>query len=361
MPINKPRGMALRLSTSDHAHSSDDNAMSDTGSLAVGGFNIGRHGITQSPLSVGEISSLRLDQLHLGHKLGRGNSSRVYLASHLPTGKPVAIKILQPSSDSSTAESVRLALNEVRTVFQARSDHLVSFYDAFHHEGSLHLVLEYMDAGSLENLFSTMVRANEMIPEAAVGQLLWQMLQGLIYLHREKRAVHRDLKPANVLLNASGFVKLSDFGISRSLDETQALAATYCGTAQYMAPERLSESGVYGYPSDVWSLGLITLEGLVGRYPYARSSNHFDLVNSVVNGPPPTEDADVRRVLSPDLWDLLNTALAKAPHERPDATQMARHSFMQRLHAMPFDLAVFIRRSVDLQQQQSSEPLSLEM
>ena len=151
MPIKKPGGLAP-IATASISEKQSSMSMSDTGSLAMGGFNIGRHGITQSPLSVGEVSTLRLDQLTTHQQLGRGASSRVHLATHQPSGKPVAVKVLQPASGEDR-EARKMALNEVRMVFQARSDHLVAFYDAFHQEGSLHLVLEYMDAGSLEGLY----------------------------------------------------------------------------------------------------------------------------------------------------------------------------------------------------------------
>lgn len=183
----------------------------------------------------------------------------MYLALHKPTGKLVAVKVLQSNAEQDGAMR-KMVLNEVRTVFQARSDHLVAFYDAFHHEGSLHLVLEYCDTGSLEGLYEALRRGGHAMSEQVLASLLFQIVQGLTYLHKEKRSVHRDLKPANVLLTSAGFVKLSDFGISRQLDATCAMAQTYCGTAAYMAPERLVDGGIYGFPSDIWSVGLIALE-----------------------------------------------------------------------------------------------------
>lgn len=173
----------------------------------------------------------------------------------------MAVKVIQSNVEQDVSMR-KMVLNEVRTVFQARSDHLVQFYDAFHHEGSLHLVLEYCDMGSLEGLYQALRRpgAEHMMSEHVLAAILFQIVQGLTYLHKEKRAVHRDLKPANVLLNSAGFVKLSDFGISRQLDATCAMAQTYCGTAAYMAPERLMDGAIYGFPSDIWSVGLIALE-----------------------------------------------------------------------------------------------------
>ena len=130
MPLKKPnlRPLAMSLERQNSVQ------MSDTGSLALDNFVIGRNGITQSPLQLGEHDPhLRLQDLVMQRQLGRGMSSKVYLMVHRPTGKPVAVKVLQSNAEQDR-ESRQMVLNEVRTVFAARSDHLVAFYDAFHHE-----------------------------------------------------------------------------------------------------------------------------------------------------------------------------------------------------------------------------------
>ena len=102
--------------------------------------------------------------------------------------------------------------------------------------------------------------------------------------------VHRDLKPANVLLSKLGAVKISDFGLSRPLDNTVAFANTFVGTTCYMSPERLS-GDAYSYPADVWSLGLILLELATGRYPYEQphaTTSYLALYMAIMNSPPPT-------------------------------------------------------------------------
>jgi len=340
MPLKKPNLQPLAMSLERQ----NSVQMSDTGSLALDNFVIGRNGITQSPLQLGEHDPhLRLQDLVMQRQLGRGMSSKVYLMVHRPTGKPVAVKVLQSNAEQDR-ESRQMVLNEVRTVFAARSDHLVAFYDAFHHEGCLHLVLEYCDMGSLEGLYETLQRPGApRMSEPVLAALLFQLVQGLTYLHKEKRAVHRDLKPANVLLTSSGFVKLSDFGISRELDATHAMAATYCGTAAYMSPERLVDGGVYGFPSDVWSVGLIGLEGVLGRYPYPHYTSHFDLVNTVVNGPPPTARPELQQALSSELWQLLHAMMARDPAARPDVYAIARSPFMLRSMSQPVDFAAWLR------------------
>ncbi len=104
-------------------------------------------------------------------------------------------------------------LNEIKIVFNALSDHLISLYDAFFHDGSIYLALEYMDCGSLEGLLrAAKSTPAQLVPEGVSASVLFQILQGLTYLHHVQKAVHRGLKPANVLLDSAGCVKLSHFG-----------------------------------------------------------------------------------------------------------------------------------------------------
>ena len=98
MPVKKPGGMAnlnFSLERQDSFH------LSDTGTFSQDSFTFGRNGITQSPISHGEVSNLRVEDLELGKTLGRGNSSRVYVATHTPTGKPLAVKVLQEDVEHS--------------------------------------------------------------------------------------------------------------------------------------------------------------------------------------------------------------------------------------------------------------------
>ena len=232
-----------------------------------------------------------------------------------------------------------MVLNEIKVVFNASSDHLVAFYDAFFHDGAIHLALEYMDCGSLEGVLRAVSQTPaRLLPEHMLSAILFQSLQGLIYLHRERKTCHRDLKPANILLDSTGFVKLSDFGISKELGSgTYAQAGTQCGTLAYMAPERVCGGG-YGFASDVWSLGLIALESAIGAYPYPSAKNHFALVQMIVEGPLPTERPDVSAHLSEDLRQFVDACLTKAAPQRPDVITLTRLPFLQRHLQSPVNL-----------------------
>ncbi|KAL1496751.1 hypothetical protein AB1Y20_014341 [Prymnesium parvum] len=347
MPIKKPAMGALDFSL-ERQHSFH---LSETGSFSQDQFTFGRHGITQSPLSLGEVSNLRLEDVEMGRVLGRGNSSRVYMAKHLQTGKVLAMKVLQEEVEISR-ESRHQVVNEIKTVFNAKSDHLVAFYDAFLHEGCIYLALEYMDCGSLEGMISVAsYTPARCMPEEVAAMVLFQVLQGLTYLHKERHAVHRDLKPANILINSAGFVKLSDFGISKSLDNTDAQAQTHCGTLAYMSPERIKGES-YSFTSDVWSVGLIALEISCGSYPYPISHNYFDLVKNIVDGPLPTEGAEVQGFLAPDLLELVHASLNKDAYLRPDVLALMRHPFITRHQAQPCDLRLYIQELAEYSAQQ---------
>ncbi|KAF0707217.1 hypothetical protein AaE_013719 [Aphanomyces astaci] len=193
------------------------------------------------------------ESLVLLNELGHGASGKVYKALYLPTFKLVAVKIIRVYDQKKRHQMLRelkslyanfVSLHETAGRGAACQD-LVMFYDAFTNPeiGSVSIVLEYMDGGSLE---------------------------GLAFLH-ENHQLHRDIKLSNILVNKQGRVKISDFGISRDLESTLAEAMTFTGTLLYMAPERIS-GGTYSYPSDIWQVRMncIVWEGLCesGEYEF---------------------------------------------------------------------------------------------
>jgi len=149
MPRKKPTPLQLPTSAPDLGSSLA--SLSDTGSLALGDYVIGRNGIKQTPPGLtrgGAVSALCQGQgtLEVERLLGRGATSRVYLARHAPSGLLVAVKNIHPPRDEEYDRAAlrrrrHSMLHEIRTAFEARSDHLVSLYDAFYEEGSLNLVL----------------------------------------------------------------------------------------------------------------------------------------------------------------------------------------------------------------------------
>jgi serine/threonine protein kinase len=123
------------------------------------------------------------------------------------------------------------------------------------------IVLELMDAGSIGDILR-IYRAAQIAPpiieEPILAKVSQQVLHGLSYLHVISLQIHRDIKPDNVLLNTKGYVKLTDFGISRDLEQS-AFCTTVVGTYTYMSPERI-EGKKYNHISDIWSFGIMLYE-----------------------------------------------------------------------------------------------------
>ena len=98
-----------------------------------------------------------------------------------------------------------------------------------------------------------------------------QIVLALGFLH-SKMVAHRDLKPENVLINADGYIKLTDFGLAKII-EPEAQTNSYCGTLEYMAPEILKDQG-HSFQVDWWALGILTYEMIVGFTPYSTGARN---------------------------------------------------------------------------------------
>ena len=180
-------------------------------------------------------------------------------------------------------------LNELRVLCTLEHACLVPLFDAFYLDGSVYLALGYMDGGSLEGLLGGYRRlaaaarlSTSGLPEQPLAHVLMQVLCGLDYLH-QSGVVHRDLKPANILLDTCGGVRISDFGISKQLEQTFGMAKSFVGTAAYMAPERINGEE-YSTASDIWGVGMVTYECALGEHPYQHTQSYYDLVVALSAG-----------------------------------------------------------------------------
>ncbi|CAM9226889.1 unnamed protein product, partial [Phaeothamnion confervicola] len=218
----------------------------------------------------GETSSpIHQEDLYIVSELGRGACSVVKKAQHVATRELYALKIF---SIYDREKRLQL-LKEIITLTGIDCPSLIGFHGAYLKDGSIHVVLEHMDRGSLTDVIHAWkdVSMDDNIMAAVAYQMLW----GLAYLHFERR-LHRDIKPQNVLINSRGEVKLSDFGIARELDGDTDLAQTMVGTVRYMSPERLAGKG-YDSSADVWSMGIVLLEMATRQLPFRNAATQIDM------------------------------------------------------------------------------------
>ena len=209
---------------------------------------------------------------------------------------------------------------------QGECPHVVSYYDAFTSktDATISIVLEFMDAGSLQDL----INANVPMAECVVANIGYRILRGLQFIH-SRRIIHRDIKPSNLLINRSGDVKISDFGIARKLQGTGAMSQTYLGTLMYMAPERIN-TNEYGRPADIWAVGLSLLTCAMGRFPFENKSGYWALTHAIaIADLPDLSYLELERGFSGEFRDFIQQCLRKNPDERPSASELLEHNIFR--------------------------------
>lgn len=252
----------------------------------------------------------------LGELIGEGGAARVYHARDKVLDRVVAVKILRDEYGNDE-EFIARFYREARAVASLSNPHIVDIYDYGAHEKTYFIAMQYIEGTDLK----TILRREGRIAPARVVALGDDILRGLSAAH-EYGIVHRDVKPQNLLVRASdGHVKLTDFGVARTLEATQNTAAgTTVGTAHYMAPEQASGSTL-SPASDLYAVGVVLFEALTGRLPYDGTSA-IQIALQHLRAPIPAINVIAPEV-PPALALVVERALAKDPAARyPNAEAM---------------------------------------
>ena len=247
----------------------------------------------------------------VGELLGRGGMAEVYAGTDLRLTRPVAIKLLQESM--AARDEVRLRFEaEARAAAAILQPHAVAVYDSGEHEGVPYIVMERLPGDTLADR----IAIGPVLTGAEARTFGRQVLGALDAAHRVGM-VHRDVKPGNILLTHEGSAKIADFGIAKSI-ELSAGSVDLTGTGQlvgtpaYIAPEQLG--GEPASPlSDIYALGVVLYEGLVGSKPY-EADNAMVAARAVIEG-----DHVPLATLRPDLDDALVRAVERAMDRDPQA------------------------------------------
>ena len=260
------------------------------------------------------------DRFALEREVGSGGMARVYLGRDEVLDRPVAVKVLKPMHGDSDI-GVRFR-REGRTAARLSHPNIVQVYDAG--EGDLegsevsYIVMEYLPGGDLKEL----IDARGSLPGVELARIGEEVCAGLAHAHG-RGVVHRDIKPHNILLDEKGRAKVSDFGIARALDTTQATrTGAYLGTALYSSPEQLQ-----GYKvtpkSDVYSLGATLYQAAAGEPPF--TGTPIEVASQHVSKPPPPltqREGDLD--LGGEMEALILACLAKDADDRPSAEEAQR-------------------------------------
>ncbi|MFB6817174.1 protein kinase [Streptomyces sp. NPDC056347] len=240
----------------------------------------------------------------------------VWRAADEVLGRAVAVKLLLGDhADESATARFRL---EAQTAARLSHPHLVAVFDFGAWEDRFYLVMELIEGRSL----GAILTAEERLGAEQVARIAGQAAAGLAAAHRQG-IVHRDIKPGNLMLDAEGSVKIGDFGIAQFVDDPSAALTTtgqIVGTSLYLAPER-ALGRTAGSASDMYSLGCVIYQLLLGEPPFRSDTATATLYQHVDTAPVPLRQRGVD--LPPAFDSYLLGLLAKQPEDRPGAQDVA--------------------------------------
>jgi predicted ATPase/predicted Ser/Thr protein kinase len=286
------------------------------------------------------------NRYRLDRELGRGGMGAVYQGFDLLLNRVVAVKLLV-STDLDTQGKNDL-LNEARAVAQLNHPNIVSVFDAGESADIPFVVMEYIEGDSLHDK-----------PPADTAAIIHSALQICAALDEAHAhgIVHRDLKPENVITNENGLVKLTDFGLARSLADRMTQEGTLTGTVFYISPEQALGKPLDGR-TDLYALGVMLYELFTGRLPFTAREPLAVIAQHINEKPqPPTE---IIPAIPPALEAIILKLLAKHPDERFKSASEVRdvledflagieyHPKPRVLHNIPIDLTSFIGREKEV-------------
>ncbi|KAF8772842.1 hypothetical protein HU200_005228 [Digitaria exilis] len=260
-----------------------------------------------------------------GDLLGSGAFGQVYLGMDLDSGELLAVKQVLIGSSNATREKAQAHVmeleDEVKMLKNLSHPNIVRYIGTVREENTLNILLEFVPGGSIQSLLGRLGS----FPEAVIRKYTRQLLQGLVYLHRNG-IIHRDIKGANILVDNKGGIKLADFGASKQVEKlaTATAAKTMKGTPYWMAPEVIVGSG-HNCSADIWSVGCTVIEMATGKPPWSHEYQEVSLlyyVGTTKSHPPIPEH------LSPEAKDFLLKCLQKEPEMRSAASDLLQHPFV---------------------------------
>lgn len=247
-------------------------------------------------------------------KIGEGSFGRVYKVKSRANDEIVALKLITKCGRSQRElTNLRKECEIQRRLFHPN---IIKMLDSFETDNEIAVVTEF----AYQDLYKTLAKAGYLREEKA-AKIICDLISALYYLH-SNRVIHRDLKPQNVLLSEDGVAKLCDFGFARSMSTGTHVLTSIKGTPLYMAPELMEESP-YDHNVDLWSLGCIAYEMLVGSPPF-NTTSLLHLISLIRN-----ESIKWPENISPNCQSLLKGLLNKDPTQRLTWPHLLEHPFVK--------------------------------
>jgi serine/threonine protein kinase len=256
-----------------------------------------------------------LRDFEIGKPLGKGKFGCVYLAREKRTKYIVAIKVLHKNQLVKAGVEHQLR-REVEIQSNLRHKNILRLYGMFFDAKRIYLILEYSPGGELYKR----LQAKGRFPESVAARYISDLANSLMYCH-SKHVIHRDIKPENLLIGPNGEIKIADFGWS--VHAPTSRRNTMCGTLDYLPPEMV-EGREHDEQVDVWCLGILLYEFLVGNPPFETKTHHetYKRITRVDLRFPANMPADAK--------DLISKLLVKEPHRRLSLSKIPNHPWIVR-------------------------------
>lgn len=270
-----------------------------------------------------ELRETLAPRIQVLSRLGAGGMAAVYLGRDPLLRRSIAIKVMSGTYAGDETARTRFT-REAQAIAAIAHPNVIGVYDVGELRSRLpYFLMQLVEGRSLE----AAIAADGAFAQARAKRVVGEVAAGLAAAHA-RGLVHRDVKPANVLLDSeSGRAIVVDFGISSALDQarfegtgTLTVHGSYVGTPRYTSPEQAAGEKVTG-KSDVYSLGILAWELVVGRAPFEAASPMALLAAHIKDTPAPLRT--VRPDLEPEFADLIEKCLRKDPAQRPEAAEIA--------------------------------------
>eukprot|EP00033_Pygsuia_biforma_P004355 GCRY01004774.1.p1 GENE.GCRY01004774.1~~GCRY01004774.1.p1 ORF type:complete len:378 (+),score=75.00 GCRY01004774.1:188-1321(+) len=256
----------------------------------------------------------QLSDFDIGKPLGKGKFGRVYLAREKKSKYIVALKVLFKSQLQENDVEHQLR-REIEIQAHLRHKNILRLYGYFYDPSRVYLILEYAQKGELYKELQKQGRFSE----RRAAKYIYQLAGALDYCH-SKHVIHRDIKPENLLVGSNGDLKIADFGWSV---HTNSRRHTLCGTLDYLPPEMI-EGRDHDKSVDIWSLGVLMYEFLVGHPPFETEGHAatYRRIREVQYSFPEHIPTDAR--------DLIQRLLVKDPRRRLPLAEIPKHPWIIR-------------------------------
>ncbi|KAK1420401.1 hypothetical protein QVD17_21961 [Tagetes erecta] len=263
--------------------------------------------------------TILMQRYELGKLLGHGTFAKVYHARNIKTNQSVAVKVIDKAKimDAGLINQIKREISVMRLV---KHPNVVRLYEVMANKANIYFAMEYVKGGEL---FDKVTKGR--LKEDAARKYFQQLISAVDFCH-SRGVCHRDLKPENLLIDDSGNLKVSDFGLSAVSESRRqdGLLHTMCGTPAYVAPEVINTKGYNGEKADIWSCGVILFVLLSAYLPFY-DANLMNMYKKISKGA-----YKCPNWFSPGVKNLLSKILDTNPNTRITAAEIMENTWFKK-------------------------------